>query len=109
MDPEFRFEIHHDGIGENIRFYGSIDSHAEQHFEELSARITARRVVMDFSNTVRINSTGIAFLLRSIRCITEERKSEVAIIGENDTCSLLFKKAGIYSLTTHTSPVGRQW
>lgn len=100
MDPEFKYEIHKDGMGDNIRFYGNIDSHSEKYFEELYGRITGKRVVFDFSNTVRINSMGIAFLLRSIKSIKTGKKSDVAIIGENKTNALLFKMTGIYMLTT---------
>jgi anti-anti-sigma regulatory factor len=99
MDPEFKYEIHKDSMGDNIRFYGNIDSHSEKYFEELYGRITGKRVVLDFSNTVRINSMGIAFLLRSIKSIKGEKRSEVAIIGENKTNALLFKMTGIYMLT----------
>jgi anti-anti-sigma regulatory factor len=99
MDPEFRYEIYKDSFGDNIRFYGNIDSHSEKYFEELYGRITGKRVVLDFSNTVRINSMGIAFLLRSIKSIKAEKRSEVAIIGENKTNALLFKMTGIYMLT----------
>jgi hypothetical protein len=42
---------------------------------------------------------GIAFLLRSIKSIKAEKRSEVAIIGENKTNALLFKMTGIYMLT----------
>lgn len=100
MDPEFKFEIHKDSMGDNIRFYGNIDSHSEQHFEELFQRITGKRVVLDFSNTVRINSMGIAILLRSIKSIKAEKKSEVAITGENKTNAMLFRMTGIYMLAS---------
>jgi anti-anti-sigma factor len=99
MGFEFRFEIRKDNMCDNIRFFGSIDSHAEPHFEEMVQKITGRRVVMDFSNTTRINSMGIAILLRSIKSIKTDKKSEVAIIGENSTNALLFKITGLYTLS----------
>lgn len=98
MDPEFKFEIHKDSIGDNIRFYGNIDSHCEPQFEELTRKITGKKVFMDFSNTGRINSMGIAILLRSIKSIKTEKKSEVEIFGENRTNSLLFTITGLYML-----------
>ena len=100
MDPEFKFEIHKDGMGDNIRFFGNIDSFAEPHFEELLRQITGKRVVMDFSDTARINSMGIAILLRVIKNIKEEKKSEVAVMGENKTNAMLFRMTGIYMLAT---------
>ena len=100
MDLEFKFEIHKDSMGDNIRFYGNIDSHSEPHFEELFRKITGKRVVFDFSNTSRINSMGIAFLLRSIKRIKADKRSDVSLIGENKTNALLFKMTGIYMLTT---------
>ena len=105
MDPEFKFEIHKDSIGDNIRFYGNIDSHCEPQFEELTRKITGKKVFMDFSNTGRINSMGIAILLRSIKNIKTEKKSEVAIIGENKTHAMLFKITGLYTLSTPYMPV----
>jgi anti-anti-sigma factor len=86
-------------MGDNIQFYGNIDSHSEAHFEGLIRRINGKRVVLDFSNTVRINSMGIALLLRSIKSIKEQKKAEVAIIGENKINAMLFKMTGIYLLT----------
>lgn len=100
MGLEFKYEIHKDSRGDNIRFYGNIDSHSEQYFDELFGRITEKRVVLDFSNTVRINSMGIAFLLRTIKSINVQKKSEVAITGENKTNAMLFKITGVYMLTT---------
>jgi anti-anti-sigma factor len=100
MSAEFKYEIFKDRVGDNISFYGNIDSHTEPHFEELVQRITGKRVVMDFSNTVRINSMGVAILLRSIKNIKTEKNSEVAFIGENKTNALLFKITGLYTLTT---------
>jgi anti-anti-sigma factor len=99
MDLEFKFEIHKDILGDNIRFFGIIDSHSEPHFEAMVQKITGKRVVMDFSNTTRINSMGIAILLRSIKSIKADKKSEIAIIGENSTNALLFKITGLYTLS----------
>jgi anti-anti-sigma regulatory factor len=100
MDQEFKYEIHKDSVGDNIRFYGVIDSHSEHQFEELVHKITGRKVIMDFSNTGRINSMGIAMLLCTIRNIKAEKKAEVQVIGENKTNSLLFRITGIYTLTS---------
>ncbi|MDD2310693.1 MAG: STAS domain-containing protein [Desulfuromonadaceae bacterium] len=100
MSAEFKYEIFKDRVGDNISFYGNIDSHTEQHFEELVQRITGKNVVLDFSNTVRINSMGIAILLRSIKSIKTEKRSEVAVFGESKTNALLFKITGLYTLTT---------
>jgi anti-anti-sigma regulatory factor len=104
MDPEFRYEIHKDSVGDNIRFFGNIDSHSEQHFKELNSRITGKRVVFDFSNTTRINSMGIAFLLRSIKTIKAGKPTEIVITGENKTNALLFKMTGIYVLAPPQIP-----
>ncbi len=103
MDIEFKYEIFKDRVGDNISFYGNIDSHAEPHFEQLVQRVTGKKVIMDFSNTVRINSMGIAILLRTIKSIKTVKNSEVSVIGENKTNALVFKITGLYTLTTpHT-------
>ena len=106
MDMEFNFEVVKDSTVDTVRFCGIIDSHTELKFAELCDEISGSKVVMDFSKTVRINSMGIAILLRSIKSIMTEKKSEVAIIGENKTNSLLFEITGIYKLVaqkTHVS------
>jgi len=100
MSAEFKYEIYKDRVGDNISFYGNIDSHTEPYFEEIVQKITGKKVIMDFSNTVRINSMGIAILLRSIKNITTDKRSEVAVFGENKTNALLFKITGLYTLTT---------
>jgi anti-anti-sigma factor len=87
-------------MGDYIRFYGNIDSHSEGQFEELLRQITGKRVVMDFSDTGRINSMGIAILLRSIKSIKTEKSADVAFFGENKTNAMLFKMTGIYMLAT---------
>jgi len=99
MEPAFKFEIFKDRVGDNISFFGQIDSHTESHFEDLVRRISGRKVNMDFSNTDRINSMGIAILLRSIKKIKEEKNSEVVVFGENRTNALLFRITGVYMLT----------
>jgi anti-anti-sigma factor len=100
MDLEFKFEINKDSVGDNVRFFGNIDSSSEPHFAELHRKITGRRVVMDFTNTGRINSMGIAALLRSIKSIKNDKRADVAISGLNKTNELLFKMTGIYMLAT---------
>jgi anti-anti-sigma regulatory factor len=106
MEPAFKFEIYKDRMGDNISFYGQIDSHTESHFAELVGRVSGKKVNMDFSNTVRINSMGIAILLRSIKKIKEDKKSEVAVFGENKANALLFRITGMYMLTgQHTQDV----
>jgi anti-anti-sigma regulatory factor len=101
MDPEFKYEIYKDSMGDYIRFYGNIDSHSEKHFEALLREISGKRVVMDFSDTGRINSMGIAILLRSLKSIKAEKLADVAFFGENKTNAILFKMTGIYMLATH--------
>jgi len=101
MDLEFKYEMQRDSMGDYIRFYGNIDSHSEKHFEELLREISGKRVVMDFSDTGRINSMGIAILLRSIKRIKSEKMADVAFFGENKTNAMLFKMTGIYMLATH--------
>lgn len=108
MDLEFRYEMHKDSEGDQIRLFGNIDSQCEQQLKDLYARITGKRILLDFSNTVRINSMGIAFLLRMLKQVKAEKRSQVMITGENKTNALLFKMTGIYLLTEQgTAPDGR--
>lgn len=77
-------------------FRGVIDAHADQHLEEVVRRVSAPTVQLDFSGVGRINSMGIALLLRSIKSLKSEKKAEVQISGLNQINSILFKMTGVF-------------
>jgi anti-anti-sigma regulatory factor len=59
-------------------------------------------VVFDFSSAGRINSMGIALLLRSIKSLKMEKGAEISIQGANQINTMLFKMTGIYLLAPET-------
>ena len=81
-----------------MHFHGNIDSHADDHFEALNKSISKRMVVFDFSSAGRINSMGIALLLRSIKSLKTEKDVQINIQGANQINTMLFKMTGIYLL-----------
>ncbi|KAA0889068.1 STAS domain-containing protein [Oryzomonas rubra] len=94
----FKIEIKSGSINDTVHFHGNIDSHADSHFEELNQRISKKSVVFDFSGAGRINSMGIALLLRSIKSIKTEKQAEISIQGASQINTMLFKMTGIYLL-----------
>lgn len=98
MDRQFEIEISSEGNNDTIHFYGNIDGHAEGHLDELVNKISTNFVVMDFSKTGRINSTGIVLLLRSIKGLKTDKGADISITGTNRINTMLFKMTGIFLL-----------
>lgn len=98
METVFKMDVESGRHGDTVRFHGNIDAQTIKHFEDLYPQITAANVVMDFSNTARINSMGIALLLRTIRNIKNEKNADVMIQGVSHIHTLLFKMSGIFTL-----------
>jgi len=86
---------------EFIAFHGNIDAAAEAKLKELPGRIDQPVVRFDFSQVGRINSMGIALLLRCFKHIREEKKAEILLRELNPTNTILFKMTGIFMLATH--------
>ncbi len=82
-------------------FHGNIDAQAEMQMKELPQRVQQPVVKFDFSKTGRINSMGIALLLRCLKTIREEKKADIRLQELNATTTLLFKMTGIFLLATH--------
>jgi anti-anti-sigma regulatory factor len=100
MGQSFKIDIFKDHRGDNVELIGNITSETDRHFEELLQKISSNRVVMDFSKTGRINSMGIAILLRTIKSIKTDKKAEISIMGLNQINTLLFKMTGIFLLAS---------
>lgn len=104
MEESFKIDIRSEMEGETIRFHGNIDAQADPYFDDLIKKVSSSRVIMDFSKTGRINSMGIALLLRSIKSIKTEKKAEVSIQGLNQINTMLFKMTGIFLLASEARP-----
>jgi len=100
MEQPFKIDIRKGVGGDTVQFHGNIDAHADQYFDDLLKQISTNRIIMDFSTTGRINSMGIALLLRSIKSIKAEKKAEVSIQGLNQINTMLFKMTGIFMLAS---------
>ena len=81
-------------------FHGNIDAQSETLLKELPQRVCQPLVTLDFARTGRINSMGIAFLLRCLKKIKEEKKAEIHLKELNQTNALLFRMTGIFMLAT---------
>ena len=77
---------------------GTIDAHSEGFLMEIPGKVRTARVRFDFSRGGRINSMGIALLLR---CFKEIRgKAEIRLEGLSQMHSMLFKMTGVFLLAT---------
>ncbi len=81
-------------------FQGNIDIHAETCFKDIPALLEKSLVKLDFSQVGRINSMGIALLLRCFKKIREENKAEILLTGLNTIHTMLFKTTGVFLLAS---------
>jgi len=81
-----------------IELCGNIDASAEQQLQRLPGMVRSQVVRFDFSRAGRINSMGIALLLRCFKNIREEKKAEIWLRELNPTNTILFKMTGIFML-----------
>ncbi|WP_243689377.1 hypothetical protein [Geotalea toluenoxydans] len=77
---------------------GNIDAQAETQLMALPAKVNQQLVKFDFGNAGRINSMGIALLLRCFKRIKEEKRAEIQVLQVNATNTMLFKMTGIFLL-----------
>jgi anti-anti-sigma regulatory factor len=80
---------------DHFAFHGNIDAQAETQLKELPGKIKQPMVTLDFGSTGRINSMGIALLLRCLKTIKEEKKASVRLVKPSQMNTLLFKMTGI--------------
>jgi len=77
---------------------GTIDAQSEPFFRELPKKVRHPQVRFDFSGAGRINSMGIALLLRCFKEIRQARETEILLEGLSPTNSMLFKMTGVFLL-----------
>lgn len=96
------FKVVSDSFGgvDYFAFHGNIDAHAEKELAAIPSRVTSRVVKLDFGKAGRINSMGLALLLRCLRAIKEERLAEVRLLELNPTNIMLFKMTGVFLLAS---------
>jgi anti-anti-sigma regulatory factor len=78
---------------------GTVDFSSEQLLKKLPAQVKKRRVRFDFSRTGRINSMGVALLLRCFKEI-RDNGAEITVSGLAPMHTMLFKMTGLFLLAT---------
>lgn len=100
METNFKLEITNNTEFDRFIFHGNIDIHAAKYFLALPDNVVNTKVKLDFSQVGRINSMGIALLLRCCKKISDEKKAEILLTGVNTMHTMLFKTTGVFLLAT---------
>lgn len=98
METAFSIVSNGSGSHDHFAFHGNIDAQAEKLLKELPRQVRHPVVKFDFSRTGRINSMGIALLLRCLKTIKEEQNAEIRLIKPNQMNAMLFKMTGLLLL-----------
>jgi len=98
METNFKVEITNSPGFDRFIFHGNIDVHASNYFQALPDNVANAKVKLDFSQVGRINSMGIALLLRCCKKIRDEKKAEIILTGVNTMHTMLFKTTGVFLL-----------
>ena len=83
---------------------GTIDAHSEGFFKDLPAKVRSGQVRFNFAKAGRINSMGIALLLRCFKDIREKHKAEIRLEGLTSMHTMLFKMTGVFLLASPALP-----
>jgi anti-anti-sigma regulatory factor len=100
MSTTFKIEPNDFGSFDHFALHGNIDAHAEKELQELPHSVRHRLVKIDFGKTGRINSMGIAMLLRCLKTIREEKQADIRLLALNPTNTILFKMTGVFLLAS---------
>lgn len=98
MDIALRIEPTGTDSFDYFSFHGNIDAAAEAQLKDLPRMVRRPVVKLDFSKTGRINSMGIALLLRCLKTIKEEKKAEIRLVQPNPMNTMLFRMTGVLLL-----------
>jgi anti-anti-sigma regulatory factor len=79
---------------------GIIDSRAQWLLDNLHCRVESLKTRIDFAGVKRINSMGVALLLRSFKRIRDEKHAEIRLSNLNEVNTMLFRITGIFLLAT---------
>ncbi|ACH38872.1 hypothetical protein Gbem_1858 [Citrifermentans bemidjiense Bem] len=77
---------------------GTIDAYSEGLLMAIPAKVKHPLVRFDFSNAGRVNSMGVALLLRCFKEISG--KAEIRLEGLSQMHTMLFKMTGVFLLAT---------
>lgn len=104
MSTTFKITPSSLGNSDYFTFHGNIDAQAEAQLKELPARVRRPVVRIDFSKTGRINSMGIALLLRCLKTIKEEKQADIRLLELTPMNTMLFKMTGVFFLANAENP-----
>jgi anti-anti-sigma regulatory factor len=77
---------------------GIIDARAQKLLDELHLHVDAAKVRFDFGAVQRINSMGIALLLRCFKQIRDQKHAQIWLSNVNEVNFMLFRITGIFLL-----------
>jgi len=100
MEKNFKLELRRGLDVDFVNLSGTIDYEAGNYLEDLPQMIERPRIHMDFSKVGRINSMGIAFLLRCFKKIHDDKGTEISLTGLNSMHTMLFKMTGVFLLAS---------
>jgi anti-anti-sigma regulatory factor len=83
-----------------FQIIGIIDSRAQGLLDNLHCRVESLKVRIDFAGVKRVNSMGVALLLRSLKRIRDEKHAEIRLSNLNEVNTMLFRITGIFLLAT---------
>jgi len=98
MANDFKMELRRGYDADFVNLSGTIDYDAGTHLEELPEQVNRPKIRVDFSEVGRINSMGIAFLLRCFKKLRDDKGAEISLTGLNSMHTMLFKMTGIFML-----------
>ena len=98
MDTVFKIAQSSFNDHDHFAFHGNIDASAETLLKGLPEKVRRPVVRFDFSRTGRINSMGIALLLRCLKSIREEKNARVCLVQPSPMNAILFKMTGVLFL-----------
>jgi anti-anti-sigma factor len=101
MANDFKMELRHGYDADFVNLSGTIDYDAGTYLEELSEQVNRPKIRVDFSEVGRINSMGIAFLLRCFKKLRDDKGAEISLTGLNSMHTMLFKMTGIFMLANY--------
>ena len=79
---------------------GTIDANSEGFFKDLPSKVSHSLVRFNFARAGRINSMGIALLLRCFKEIRDKKRAEITVEGLAPMHDMLFKMTGIFLLAS---------
>jgi anti-anti-sigma factor len=87
---------------------GIIDARSQRLLDDLLQKAEAPGVRVDFAGVKRINSMGIALLLRCFKKIKDNKHAEIRLLNLNQINTMLFRITGIFLLASpeEESPKG---